>query len=97
MYSCAELRSLNKTLDTAALSHSGTVPERGSPHPRAPHDECVTCRDGDRVDRDGRTPYELVTGLLPQGPISSVCQKLSPDTLTATAYVKDLVDHRCRL
>jgi hypothetical protein len=46
-----------------------------------------------RQDRDGQSPYEIVTGLQPQGPLHGVFAKTSTTTLSPHEYVRDLVSH----
>ena len=50
-----------------------------------------------RADRDGRSPYELVTGMKPQGPLNRVFEKVSDRTLAASEYVRDLGKHTKRI
>jgi len=46
-----------------------------------------------REDREGKSPYELVTGLKPQGPLARVFARINPQVLTPSSYVKELCDH----
>ena len=46
-----------------------------------------------RKDRDGRSPYEMVTGLRPQGPIDHVYEKIRYQRLAPEEYVRDLAKH----
>jgi len=46
-----------------------------------------------RSDRGGRSPFELVTGLQPQGPLSTVFAKINDTALAAACYVRDLQPH----
>ena len=46
-----------------------------------------------REDRNGKSPYELVTGMKPQGPLSRVFEKVSSKTLSPHEYVRDLCAH----
>ena len=46
-----------------------------------------------RADRDGRSPFEIVTGLKPQGPLQRIFQNVTRDTLSPSAYIKDLTQH----
>ena len=46
-----------------------------------------------RTDRDGQSPYEIVTGLQPQGPLHGVFARTSTTTLSPHEYVRDLVTH----
>ena len=50
-------------------------------------------RAAPRADRDGHSPYELVTGLKPQGPLSLVFEKSSNRTLSGSEYIRDLGLH----
>jgi hypothetical protein len=43
-----------------------------------------------RADLGGLSPYELLTGLRPQGPLSSLFEKTPTKTLDPTSYVADL-------
>ena len=46
-----------------------------------------------RADRDGRSPFEIITGLKPQGPLNRVFDRVRDVTLAANDYVKDLTKH----
>ena len=46
-----------------------------------------------RADRDGRSPYELITGLKPQGPLHRVFQKMSREAMAPSEYIRDLNEH----
>ena len=43
-----------------------------------------------RADRDGKSPFEIITGLRPQGPLSEVFSRLSPEKRTPSDYVNEL-------
>jgi hypothetical protein len=44
--------------------------------------------------RGNRSPYEIITGMLPQGPIDEVFRRLEPGkSLDPGSYVRDLVDN----
>ena len=45
-----------------------------------------------RADRDGRSPYEIITGLKPQGPLARIFERCRGVELTVNEYVKDLVE-----
>ena len=45
-----------------------------------------------RADRDNKSPFEIITGLKPQGPLNRVFEKVSPTTLSPAAYVRDLCE-----
>ena len=47
-------------------------------------------RSTPRKDRNNKSPYEIVTGLKPQGPFDSVFEKFSPDKQTPSVYVNQL-------
>ena len=46
-----------------------------------------------REYRGGRSPFELVTGMKPQGPLSSLFERLSDRVLSTEEYVKDPQRH----
>jgi len=46
-----------------------------------------------RADRDGKSPFEIITGLKPQGPLNRIFEKVSSTTLAPNAYVRDLCTH----
>ena len=46
-----------------------------------------------RGDRDGRSPFEIITGLKPQGPLQRIFQRMSRDTMAPSAYIRDLTAH----
>ena len=43
-----------------------------------------------RSDRDGKSPYEIVTGLKPQGPLNAVFERVRPINQSITEYVTEL-------
>ena len=43
-----------------------------------------------RADRDGKSPFEIITGLRPQGPLSDVFARLSPEKRTPNDYINEL-------
>ena len=43
-----------------------------------------------RRDLGGRSPYEIVTGMRPQGPLETLLGKRSSKSFTPTEYVDDL-------
>ena len=46
-----------------------------------------------REDRGGRSAFELVTGMRPQGPLSALFERFSDRVLSTEEYVKDLQRH----
>ncbi len=46
-----------------------------------------------RADREGRSPFELVTGLKPQGPLQRIFGKMSRETMSPSSYIQDLCQH----
>ena len=46
-----------------------------------------------REDRGGLPPYELVTGLKPQGPLHELFAKIGGTVLGAEGYVRGLQEH----
>ena len=44
-------------------------------------------------DRGNQSPYEIVIGLVPQGPLDAVLEKISPEKLSPSDYVKKLNDY----
>ena len=47
-------------------------------------------RSTPRKDRGNKSPYEIVTGLKPQGPFDAVFEKFNPDKQTPSVYVNEL-------
>ena len=47
-------------------------------------------RSTPRKDRGGRSPYELVTGMKPQGPMQHVLDRFNPKKMSANSYVTEL-------
>ena len=43
-----------------------------------------------RADLGGRSPYELITGLRPQGPLTTLFEKMNAKTVTPSEYVQGL-------
>ena len=50
-----------------------------------------------RADRGGKSPYDIVTGLRPQGPLEDVFAKLSPETLSPSEYVTELCKYTAKI
>jgi len=50
-----------------------------------------------RADRNGKSPYEIITGLRPQGPLEDVFSKMSPNTLTPSEYVDELCKYTTKI
>jgi len=50
-----------------------------------------------RADRDGKSPYEIITGTRPQGPLEEVFSKLSPSKQTPSEYVRELSKYTERI
>ena len=50
-------------------------------------------RSTPRKDRGGKSPYEIVTGLKPQGPLDSVFSKFNRENLSSSVYVRELNKH----
>ena len=50
-------------------------------------------RSTPRKDRGNKSPYEIVTGLIPQGPLDAVFARFSPESLTPSTYVNKLNEY----
>ncbi len=46
-----------------------------------------------RAHRDGKSPFEMATGLKPQAPLNRVFEKVSSSTLAPSEYIRDLCKH----
>lgn len=46
-----------------------------------------------RADLGGRSPYEVITGLRPQGPLTTLFEKMKVKTVTPSEYVKGLQEN----
>lgn len=46
-----------------------------------------------RADLGGRSPYEVITGLRPQGPLTTLFDKMKVKTVTPSEYVKGLQEN----
>ena len=47
-------------------------------------------RSTPRKDRGGKSPYEIVTGLWPQGPLQSLKERFNPEKRSPVEYVREL-------
>ena len=50
----------------------------------------LAMRSTPRKDRGGKSPHEIVIGLLPQGPLQGVLERFDPEKLSPNSYVTEL-------
>jgi len=82
----ARHKPINTTLAAYARDNPGTWARRAKLAQWA-------MRATPRADRNGRSPFEIVTGLKPQGPLQRIFGRMSRETLAPSEYVRDLCEH----